>query len=156
MPHPFHIRLIIVFALLTMAVPGHACSWAIGYFYQVTTLRGTVVGVNQGDPRQFPDWMRHQVTLGNVRMSLYKYEWPVDWSKKKPLKTTTSNSDGKFDFGALPEGHYTMRIKTPWGGDDSYDVQIVPGHSRRTTELIDISPNLPDCTGGHQFIITAQ
>jgi hypothetical protein len=23
-----------------------ACSWAIGYFYQVTTLRGTVVGSN--------------------------------------------------------------------------------------------------------------
>jgi len=131
---------------LTRAV--FPCSLIEGYFYQVTRLRGTVVGVEDHDFRHPIRWMRQQVVLGSVVLSLYTYKSPRG---TQPLKFTKTSQDGSFDFGALPNGHYTLYIQAPWGAD-RYDVQIAQLADPTESVLIDVSPIYPDCKGGHEFI----
>jgi len=74
----FALCVFLVVALLTPAV--FPCSLLEGYFYQVTRLRGTVVGVEDHDFRHPIRWMRQQVAVGNVVLSLYKYKSPATHS----------------------------------------------------------------------------
>lgn len=142
--------------VMTLAPLALACSLVEGYFYQVTRLRGTVVGVEDHDFRHPTRWMRQQVVRGDTKLSLYRYSSSLrEPSKTPPMRSTTTGKDGEFDFGVLPNGHYTLFIDVPWGSQ-RFDVQII-GLSRQTeTVMIDVSPIYPDCKGGHEFTVTAK
>jgi hypothetical protein len=132
-----------------------ACSWAIDYFYQVTELRGTVVGSNFPVLHSFR-WYRQSVVRQGAKLTLYDYCWPCDVSSRAPVKTVVTDASGKFDFDLLQPGHYYLRIEdgkdalSPW-----FQVQVKSPQNSKESETIDISPNYPDCTGGHEFIVRA-
>jgi hypothetical protein len=64
------------------------------------------------------------------------------------VKTVETNSDGRFDFGPLKAGHYTLVIE-----GDQFDVEIKDLPRLTESVTIDVSPIFPDCTGGHEFIL---
>jgi len=64
------------------------------------------------------------------------------------VKTVETNSDGRFDFGPLKTGHYTLVIE-----GDQFDVEIKDLPRLTESVTIDVSPIFPDCTGGHEFIL---
>lgn len=137
--------------LSVMFVPsGRACTWAVGYFDQVTALRGRVVGVNfHGLPR----WFRESFARKHAKLMLYRYQSPrVGWENSLPVKTLETDENGGFDFGFLEKNHYTLRIDS---GDlsDQFDVEVTDLPRNTDSVVIDISPVLPDCTGGHQFFV---
>src|SRR6266478_6125053 len=125
----------------------NACSFAIGYFRQVTALKGRVVGTTcHGLPR----WLRQSFARKHARLALYEYRWPrVAWDDALPFKTAETDDHGNFDFGLLRIGHYTLRIDN----NDVFDVEVkdLP----RVTDLVtvDVSPVYPDCTSGHEFVV---
>jgi hypothetical protein len=39
------------------------------------------------------------------------------------VKTTSTDGDGRFDFGAMPPGHYTLTLDDgEWGSSDFFDI----------------------------------
>ena len=89
----------------------------------------------------------------NVTLALYEYQWPAKIEDLNLVKKAKSDSTGHFDFGTVRRGHYTLAIDTPWNGRDIYDVEVVAASSKTASITIDISPNFPDCTHGHEFIV---
>jgi len=142
----------IVLALLLFEQAAYSCTWAEGYFYQVTCLRGTVVGVKNGDLRHPFRFVRQHVVVGQATLTLYEY--PFRWgqgAKNQIMKRVVADDHGKFDFGTIPFGHYTLLIASPWS-EDKFDVQVTPLAKATSSVTLDVSPNYPDCTGGHEFI----
>jgi hypothetical protein len=140
-------------ALIPKASP---CSLIEGYFYQVTRLRGMVVGVGEGDYRHTIRWLRQQAVTGGMKLSLYAYSQSLkNPGYTRPIKFAKTDKDGKFDFGALPRGQYRLFIEAP-GGTEQFDVEIA--QLKQTTEsvMIDVSPIDPDCKGWYEFIITSK
>jgi len=86
----------------------HACEWAIGYFYKVTSLRGTVVGSKFPVLSSFR-WFRHAVVRSQATLTLYDYCWPCNLRNLVPVKTAFAGNDGTFDFGNLKPGHYHLK-----------------------------------------------
>ena len=129
------------------------CEWAIGYFYQVTRLRGTVVG------SEFPAlhllrWFRQSVVRSQAKLKLYGYCWPCDLSSLAPVKTVLTDADGTFDFGIVKPNHYHLRIDDEKGSLSAwFQVEVKGPPNPKESETIDISPVHPDCTGGHEFIV---
>lgn len=143
------LRSIILLAFVFLACPAFPCSWAIGYFHQVTCLRGIVVGMNRGWPR----WLRQRVARDNVNLRLYEYRWPLHDRTEMPLvETVKTDGSGRFDFGELQEGHYTLVIDWPSEYAEWFDVEIKKLPKPTSSVKIDVSPVYPDCTGGHEFI----
>jgi len=143
----------VVAALLALMRAAYPCTLPFGYFHQVTKLRGTVVGVNNGDLRHPFRWARQRVIRPGVRLTLSEWRWPVKALSERPVvKVVQTDSNGNFDFGALPTGHYALDISDSWGGDSLFDVEIVLLPKPIDFERIDISPVYPDCTGGHEFV----
>lgn len=129
-----------------------ACTWADGYFHQVTQLRGSLVGVKYGDLRHPFRFLRQRVVVGEARLTLYRYPFNTATDvTKQVLKTVTTDGRGTFDFGPVPLGHYTLLIAST-RGTDRFDVEITRLRRATRSVLIDVSPNYPDCTGGHEFI----
>lgn len=60
-------------------------------------------------------------------------------------KTVETNEHGRFDFGSLKFGHYTLRVD-----GDLFDVEIKDLPRQTESVTIDVSPIYPDCTGGAQ------
>jgi hypothetical protein len=146
-------RTTLITALLLAAPLAYPCSWAIGYFYQVTSLRGVVVGTGRGWPRS----IRQRVTRGNVTLRLFEYRWPLHNLNDRPLiKTVVTDQHGDFDFGVIKEGHYTLVVDWPSEYGDSYDIEIKKLPRTTSSVKIDVSPVYPDCTGGHEFIVSSQ
>ena len=141
----FALRVLILMALVFQVQLAYPCSWAIGYFHQVTCLRGTVVGMSRGRPR----WFRQRVARGNVNLRLYDYRWPVRCRSFKSVKTDGS---GRFGLGDLPKGHYSLVVDWPSEHAEGFDVEITKLPRPTTSVKIDVSPVYPDCTGGHEFI----
>ncbi|MFN7919326.1 MAG: hypothetical protein U0Q16_04470 [Bryobacteraceae bacterium] len=127
-----------------------ACTWAIGYFHQVTHLRGKIVGAAPGDIRGWFRWSRQMVARSDAKLSLYRYQWPRDMHGK-PIKEVAAGKNGEFDFGELPVGHYSLALSLPAAGAE-FDVETIKRTVAAKSVLIDISPVLPDCSGGHEFI----
>jgi hypothetical protein len=145
------LRILIVLGIAVAIPVAYSCSWATGYFYQVSWLRGKLVGVNEGDWRRPFRWMRQRVERGNVRLVLCEYRSPREKGTELPVvKAATTDAHGDFDFGTVGRGHYTLKIDGP-GVEDSFDVEITPGAMKADRVLIDISPVYPDCTCGHEF-----
>jgi len=139
---------------LALSLPlSFACSFPIGYFYQVSNLRGTIVGVANHDPRHESRLMRQRVTQEGLLVTLREYRWPVqDTSKLRVIAQTKTGKNGEFDLSNAPDGHFFLDIDTPWG-DDSYSIQVAHHPQGNRSLLIDVSPVHPDCTGGHEFIV---
>ena len=145
----FALRVLILMALVFQVQLAYPCSWAIGYFHQVTCLRGTVVGMSRGRPR----WFRQRVARGNVNLRLYDYRWTVhDYNEMPLVKSVKTDGSGRFDFGDLQKGHYTLIIDWPSEYLEGFDVEITKLPRPTTSVKIDVSPVYPDCTGGHEFI----
>jgi hypothetical protein len=144
----FVLRAIILAALVFHLQLAYPCSWAIGYFHQITRLRRTVVGMHRGWPR----WLRQRVARGDVNLRLYEYRWPLhDRSEMKLVKTARTDDSGRFDFGVLQEGHYTLVIDWPSEDANWFDVEIKELPRPTSLVKIDVSPVYPDCTGGREF-----
>ena len=72
------------------------------------------------------------------------------------VKKSTADEDGNFDFGSLNLGHYTLIVDdVSWGSSDWFDVEIKALPRQTESVTVDISPNFPDCKGGHEFIISS-
>jgi len=146
----------IMAGLLLIAPAAYPCSWAIGYFHQVTSLHGNVVGVKSGDFRHPFRSLRQQVAVEHAKLKLWAYRYPQRIGfQDRLVKEVEADSLGNFDFGALTPGHYTLTIASPWG-EDRFDVEIVQLRKPTASVTIDVSPNYPDCTGGHEFLSVSE
>jgi len=131
--------------LLLAVLQAHACTWAVGYFYQVTALKGQVVGTTY---HGLPRWLRQSFAKKHAKLVLYEYRWPRARNIMPPIvKRLETDGKGVFDFGPLRTGHYTLAID----GEDSFDVEIKELPQVTESVTIDVSPVYPDCTGGHEF-----
>ena len=122
-----------------------ACSLAIGYFYEVTALRGRVVGTH--DLTYAPRWIRQSFVRRHANLALYEYRQP--WDETTIVKTVETDDRGNFDFGPLKIGHYALRIDD----NDIFDVEVKELPHTTASVTIDVSPIHPDCKGGHEFIV---
>jgi hypothetical protein len=133
--------------LLLEALQAHACERAVGYFFQVTALKGQVVGTTYPG---LPRWLRQSFAKKYAKVVLYEYRWPRVGSAMPPVvKALETDGNGVFDFGTLLPGHYTLVVD----GENSFDVEIKPLPEITESVTIDVSPVHPDCKGGHEFNI---
>jgi hypothetical protein len=143
-----------LFLLLVFGTDTPACTWAKGYFHQVTRLNGRVVGRSLG-PFQF-QWLRRMYSVKNAELALYDYDLPSVWNAKAPaIAATRTNSAGEFEFKGVQQGHYLLVIDGG-GLHDSFEVEITSKVKPTKSILIDISPNRPDCSGGHEIEISSK
>jgi hypothetical protein len=145
-------RLRLAIALLVVVQSAFSCEWAVGYFHQVSSLKGRIVGRE----RSFfnPQWLRHRTSRPGAALTLYRYEHPWNFQESSVVARATADADGNFGFGALAAGHYTLRVSSG-ALQDSFDIEIVNDKRAATSVLIDISPAYPDCTGGHELMAKA-
>ena len=139
---------IVLASLLLLAVlQARACKFAVGYFYQLTALKGQVVGTTY---HGLPRWLRQSFPKKHAKLVLYEYRWPRARNNMPPIiKTVETDGKGMFDFGPVRTGHYTLAIDD----QDSFDVEIKELPQVTESVTIDVSPVYPDCTGGHEFIV---
>src|SRR5579872_3383496 len=125
--------LAVLLLLLLSVFKTLACSLNPMYFYEVTALKGRVVGMHSR--HEFtPRWLRHMFLRKRAKLALYEYGRPFDGTL--PLKTVETDDHARFDFGQLKTGHYTLRVDD----DDFFNVEIkdLPGKTESVT--IDVSP----------------
>jgi hypothetical protein len=140
-------------AVLIAMLQAHACEWAIGYFYQVTALKGRVVGTNTAFLHSVR-WLRQSFVRQHAKLTLYEYCSPCERNKMPLIKTVETDTDGEFDFGPLKTGHYTLIIdEAKLGSSDSFDVEVKDLPRVTESVTIDVSPVSPDCKGGHEFLV---
>jgi hypothetical protein len=117
-------------------------------------MKGRVVGSQNFILENIP-WLRQSLGRNHAQLTLYEYSQTKSVDTLPPFKTITADSHGNFDFGPIPPAHYTLTIHEPtWNKSDSFQVEIKSLPIPTTSVLIDISPIHPDCTGGHQIIVT--
>jgi hypothetical protein len=147
------IKVALVVASLALLSVSHmrACEFVEGYFYQVTVLKGQVVGTTfHGLPR----WLGQSFVRKHVNVTLYEYRRPSHRTDQPLVKTIETDGEGKFDFGPLKTGHYEL-VAGEVLSLESFDVEVKELPRVTESVTIDASPFLPDCTGGHEFIIRA-
>ena len=120
-----------------------ACTMTIGYFYQVTALKGRVVGTTFHAPR----WLRQFFARTHIKLALYEYWHSSD--RTLLVKMVETDEHGNFDFGPLEIGHYTLSVDN--GG--LFDVRIKDPEPVTESVTVDVSPIYLDCTGGREFIV---
>ena len=144
---------IFLFAVIVSTLAG-ACSLSVvhGYFHQVTSIRGRVVGKSLG-PFQF-EWIRQSFAVGNANLALYEYRWPAKIEELNLISSVTTDTHGNFDFGSIAKGHYVLviRVKNPDLMGAVLEVEVTDEVKATDSILIDVSPLKPDCSGGHEFI----
>ena len=151
-------RLLPVTALiLLLAAQAYPCNWAKGYFYQVTRLRGKVVGAKMG-PLQYARWLRQSFVRSGAKLTVYEYRWPIhSRSDMSLVKATQADSRGSFDFGVLQPGHYTLIVDDEgWGHSDWFDFEVTRLPQETVFVTVDISPHFPDCKGGHELLVKSK
>ena len=152
---PIKLLLIATLCLATIS-PAHSCELIPGYFYQVTALKGQVVG-SQNFIIQSIAWLRQSLGRNHAELTLYEYSQTKSLATRPKLKIVTADFNGNFDFGPVPPAHYTLTIHEPtWDNSTSFAVEIKPLATATASVLIDISPIHPDCTGGHQIIVKTE
>lgn len=150
MKRPLIVALIV--AILFGAEELHSCSLVEGYFYQLSRLRGVVVGIQPG----WWGWLRGRIPAANATMRLYTYCSPCRITDRELVKVVATNAKGQFDFGSLQNGHYILVIDWPTNAG-TFDVEIKSSPTPTELVMIDVSPIKPDCKGGHTFkVVSAQ
>jgi hypothetical protein len=129
-----------------------ACEFVEGYFYQVTALKGQVVGTTF---RGLPRWLRQSIARKHAKVTLYEYRRPSRRTDQPLVKTLETDGEGKFDFGPLKTGHYELVVGEVWSLE-SFDVEVKELPHGTESVTVDASPFYPDCTGGHEFIVRAK
>ena|SRR5271155_4848335 len=146
-PRVKNTAIVLAASLLLAVLQARACHWAVGYFYQVTALKGQVVGTTY---HGLPRWLRQSFAKKHAKLVLFEYRWPTSRNNMPPIvKTVETDGEGMFDFGLLRTGHYTLAIDD----EDWFDVEIKEPPQVTESVTIDVSPAYPDCTGGHEFIV---
>lgn len=147
-------RPLLFITVLVIAPQVYACTWTDGYFYQVSALRGTVVGAKMG-PLQYVRWLRQSFVRKNAELTLYQYRRPIKQRDDMPVvKVMKTDSNGHFDFGEVTAGHYTLIVDDrDWGTSNWFDVEVKPQAKQTLAVRVDVSPHFPDCKGGHEFIV---
>jgi hypothetical protein len=135
----------IALLLLLSVTRANACEWATGYFQQITALRGRVVGA---DIRGLPRWLRQSFPRKHTKVTLYEYQWSHPPRALPLVKAVETGNNGRFDFGPVKTGHYTLVVE-----NDQFDVEVKDLPHLTESITIDVSPFYPDCTGGHEFIV---
>jgi hypothetical protein len=151
----------VLLSLVPQALP---CTFAFGYFYQVTALKGRVIGANRhGSISSLFGWLISTAPIAHAHLALYEYRWPIHSQSEAPfVKAVETDSSGDFDFGILKTGHYTLVIDGQRVGDDQwtphdrYDVEVKDQPRPTVSVTIDVSPVFPDCSGGHEFIVKSR
>lgn len=143
--------LVIVLLLGLSGAHAFACTWAAGYFHQVRTLKGHVVGARLG-PLNFR-WLRQSFDVSGAELTLYPYPPQRDRNKFAAVKSVATDSSGRFDFGNVAPGHYWLEIHKSKDLGDSFEVEVTNSAPETADILIDISPITPDCKGGHEFAV---
>lgn len=89
----------------------------------------------------------------HVKLTLYEYRSPIrSRNEMLQVKSVETDSNGKFDFGPLKAGHYSLSLDDEkWGTADWFDVEITNGPPVTESVIIDVSPVFPDCKGGHEL-----
>jgi hypothetical protein len=147
MPGVKNTAIVLASVLLFAVLQARACTWAVGYFHQVTALKGQVVGTTY---HGLPRWLRQSFAKKHAKLELYEYRWPISRNNMPPvIKTVEADGEGMFDFGPLRTGHYILNIVD----EDWFDVEIKEQPQVTESVTIDVSPTYPDCTGGHEFIV---
>ena len=129
--------------MLLSVLRTEACTLARGYFYQITALKGRVVGTHK--LTYAPRWFRQSFARRHAKLALYEYGQPTN--KMSAVKTIETDDHGDFDFGPLQVGHYTLGIDD----NDFFDVEVKELPRMTVSVTIDVSPIHPDCKGGHEF-----
>ena len=93
-----------------------------------------------------------RVKRGNANLRLYDYRWPGSVRERQSIATVRTDERGRFDFGTMQEGHYTLVIDWAAEHSDQFDVEIKKLPAETSSVKIDVSPVDPDCTGGHEFV----
>ena len=88
----------------------------------------------------------------SVNLRLYKYRHPSGIRDVPPFATVKTDKNGRFDFGALPEGHYTLAVDWPVEYGGMFDIEVKPLSAATSSVKVDISPVNPACRGGHEII----
>jgi hypothetical protein len=143
------VALVVASLVLLFVSNIRACEFVEGYFYQVTALRGQVVGTTF---RGLPRWLRQSFARKHVAVTLYEYRRPSRRTDQPLVKTVETDDEGKFDFGILKTGHYELVVGDVWSLE-SFDVEVTELTRETVSVTIDASPFYPDCTGGHEFIV---
>ncbi len=142
-------RIVVALAVVSLVLASlselRACTLVQGYFYQVTSLKGRVVGTH--NLTYAPRWLRQSFARKHAKLALYEYGQP--WEDTFIVKTVNSDDHGNFDFGQLKIGHYALRIDD----NDVFDVEVTDLPRITASVTIDASPIHPDCKGGHEFIV---
>lgn len=145
--------LAIVFLAVTSGTSINACSWVVGYFYEVTALRGRVVGTDLGLLQEIRP-LRQAFVRKHAELTLYIYQFPIrPKTHLHIVKTIRADDHGRFDFGTVPAGHYMLFIDGGGNLSDWFDVEIRSLPHPTDYVTIDISPVSPDCSGGHMFVV---
>src|SRR5258708_37754365 len=139
------IALTIALLVLLSASQTRACTLALGYFYQVSALKGRVVGTH--NLTYAPRWFRHSFVRTHAKLARDEYRHP--WDESSLVKTVETDNQGNFDFGPLKIGHYTLRIDD----NDLFAVEVKELPRITASVTIDVSPIHPDCKRGHEFIV---
>ena len=140
------LTLAIISLVVLSASPVSACTLAPGYFYQITALRGRVVGTHSHHIFA-PRWLRQSFVRKHAKLALYEYRQP--WNETLLVKTIETDDSGSFDFGPLKLGHYMLRIDD----NDLFVVEVKDLPRETESVTIDVSPIRPDCKGGHEFLV---
>lgn len=137
----------IISLVLVSAFQSSACTFPWGYFYQVTLLKGRVVGTHAHHLFDPPEGLRQTLVRKHAELTLDEYRVPFD--KRLLVKAVETDDHGSFDFGPLRIGHYTLRIDD----GNSFEVEIKDLTRKTESVTIDVSPVNTDCSGGHEFIV---
>ncbi len=142
-----------VITLVGLTAKVRACSWAEDFFYEVPVLRGKVVGTDITLFREFR-WLRQAFLRPHMTLTLYVYAHRTQDSGMILVKRVVTDRSGGFDFGIIPPGHYILSVADKdLDRGDHFNIEVNNAYRPHQSVVIDISPNFPDCSGGHEVIV---
>ena len=102
-------RAVVLASLLSLALlDARACSLAAGYFYQVSALKGKVVGTTY---HRLPRWLRQSFAKKHAKLVLYDYRWPRARNSMPPIVKTVGA--GRRGEGLISAPCHPVTTRSP-------------------------------------------